>query len=246
MRARFAAFAAALAAVSAAAAVPSAGAGAGAPTSCRAAHWCTITSDGISSSVAAQFAIGNVPRGTGLAITQDDVKHQQVGGQIIDGELAGTCAWSQYQRDWAPLVLAAVRACPEPVYLNSQFIADDGRAIWSGCYERCFGGVPMVHDRRCGRHGRTFCYSSNCEEYANFYPWTANAHPTDPLRSTQGHKLDVRYLARYGDVWTDSPFYMVRDEAVGHGQADWVFISGRACGVVPGHAGSYHTLPRHQ
>ena len=60
------------------------------------------------------------------------------------------------------------------------------------------------------------------------------------------HLLAVRYLARYGDVWTDSPFYMVRDEKVGHGRADWVSVSGRVCGIVAGRTGSYHTLPRRQ
>jgi hypothetical protein len=220
-------------------------AGAAAPTSCRAAQWCTITSNGISNAVAAQFAIGNVPRGTALAVTQNEIKYRQIGGQIVDGEMAGTCAWSQYQRDWAPLTIGEAPRCANPGYLNSQFIADDGAAIWSGCHPRCWGGVPLHFDPRCGKGGRTFCYSSNCEEYANFFPWTRAAHPLDPLRDTARHLLAVRYLARYGDVWTNSPFYLVMDTAVGHGQANWVFVSGRGCGIVTGPTGSYHTTPRH-
>ena len=247
MRARIIVFALALGAAAGLLAVSgAAAAGVNAPTSCRAAQWCTITAAGISSSVAAQFAIGNVPRGTTLAITQDDVKHRQVGGQIVDGEMAGTCAWSQYQRDWAPVAVADTQGCANPLYLNSQFIADGGNAIWSGCYPRCWGGVPLRYDRRCGKGGRTFCYSSNCEEYANFFPWTSDAHPADPLRNTARHLLSVRYLARYGDVWTNSPFYLVMDTAVGHGKANWVFVSGRACGIVTGPMGSYHQIPQHQ
>jgi hypothetical protein len=38
----------------------------------------------------------------------------------------------------------------------------------------------------------------------------------------------------------------VRDGQVGHGQGDWVFISGPACGVVAGPVGTYHRAPRHQ
>jgi hypothetical protein len=220
-------------------------AGAGPATSCHAAQWCTITSNGISNSVAAQFAIGNVSRGTVLAITQDEVRYRQIGGQIANGELAGTCAWSQYQRDWAPLTVAEEGPCAHPGYLNSRFIADGGSAIWSGCYPLCWGGVPLRYDPRCGTGGRRFCYSSNCEEYANFFPWSRDAHPQDALRETAGHLLAVRYLTRYADVWTNSPFYLVMDTAVSHGQADWVFVSGRACGIVTGPPGSYYSYPRH-
>ena len=104
----------------------------------------------------------------------------------------------------------------------------------------------MRLDRRCGTHGRVFCYRRNCEEYANFFPWTPAAHPANPLRRTLRHPLDVRYLARYPDSRSGSPFYMVRDAAIGHGVGDWVFISARACGVVPGPIGSYHTIPRNR
>jgi len=249
MRARVLVFAVLLAATWAAVGSVGTGAdGAPAPTSCRANQWCTITAAGISSSVAAQFAIGNVTRGTVLAVTQYDTRHRQIGGRIVDGDMAGTCAWSQYQRDWAPLMLSSETHCSDPLYLNSQFIAQDGKAIWSGCYvkNRCWGGVPLRYDRRCGKAGRIFCYSQNCEEYANFYPWTPDAHPSDPLRSTRRHVLAVRYLARYGDVWTNSPFYLVMDTQVGHGQADWVFVSGRGCRILTGPIGSYHEVPPRQ
>jgi len=249
MRARIVVFAILLGTAWAAVASAGTGAdGAPAPTSCRAQQWCTITAAGISSSVAAQFAIGNVTRGTVLAVSEYDIKHRQVAGQVLGGDMDGTCAWSQYQRDWAPLSVAQTEHCANLQYLNSDYIADGGRAIWSGCYvkHRCWGGVPMKYDRKCGKGGRTFCYSSNCEEYANFFPWTPDAHPSDPLRSTRRHTLAVRYLARYGDVWTDSPFYLVMDTVVGHGQADWVFVSGRACGIVTGRTGDYRSVPRHQ
>ena len=103
--------------------------------------------------------------------------------------------------------------------------------------------MPLRFDRKCGTPGHSWCYSSNCEEYANFYPWTPAAHPADPIRMTHRHKLDIRYLARYGDVWTHSPFYLVRDVAVGHGAGNWVFISGAACQISAGHPGTYHWLP---
>ena len=64
--------------------------------------------------------------------------------------------------------------------------------------------------------------------------------------STRRHLLAVRYLARYGDVWTNSPSTWSWTPRVGHGQADWVFVSGRACGIVTGPVGSYHSVPRHQ
>ena len=68
--------------------------------------------------------------------------------------LAGVCAWSQYQRDWAPLVLTPVPDCADPQLTTDQFVADNGAAVWTGCYPRCFGGVPLRYDPRCGRHGR--------------------------------------------------------------------------------------------
>ena len=248
MRARILLFLMALGAVAAGLA-PGGSAAAGAPTTCRAIHWCTITAAGDSSPNATQFAIGNVRAGTVLAITQDDVKHRQVGGEIVSGELDGLCAWSQYVRDWAPVVLADPPGCADPVHLTRDFVAttaSGAAAIWTGCYPRCFGGVPLRYDRRCGTHGRTFCYSRNCPEYANFEPWTSGAHPTDELRRTQRHRLDIRYLARYGDIWNSHPFYMARDGQVGHGEGDWVFISGSACGIVAGPVGTYHHAPRHQ
>ena len=248
MRARILLFLTALGAAAAGLA-PGGSAAAGAPTTCRAIHWCTITAAGDSSPNATQFAIGNVRAGTVLSITQDDVKHRQVGGEISSGELNGLCAWSQYQRDWAPVVLADPPGCADPVHLTSDFVATTASgtaAIWTGCYPRCFGGVPLRYDRRCGTHGRTFCYSRNCPEYANFSPWTSMAHPTDQLRRTQRHRLDIRYLARYGDAYNSHPFYMVRDGQIGHGQGDWVFISGAACRIVAGPVGTYRHAPRHQ
>ena len=77
--------------------------------------------------------------------------------------------------------------------------------------------MPLRFDRRCGQRGHSWCYGSKCEEYANFYPWTRAAHPADPLRMTYHHRLDVRYLARYGDAWTETPFYLVRDATATHG-----------------------------
>lgn len=220
----------------------SASAGVGVFT-CKQARWCTITASGDVTPLASQLAIGNVSAGTALAVTQDDVLHQQVGGEILGGNLRGTCGWSQYRYDWTAKALSAIAGCLNPVHNTSEFVAANGTAIWSGCYPRCFGGVPLRFDRRCGQPGHSWCYRSNCEEYANFYPWTPAAHPSNPLRMTHRHKLDIRYLARYGDVWTKTPFYLVRDPAVTHGTGNWVFVSGAACGINPGHAGIYHWLP---
>jgi hypothetical protein len=220
----------------------SAGAGVGVWT-CNQAHWCTITASGDVTPTASQLAIGNVSAGTALAVTQNDTKHQQVGGEILGGNLRGTCAWSQYVRDWTTRALSAEAGCPNPVFDTVSFVADGGQAIWSGCYPRCFGGVPLRFDRRCGTPGHDWCYSTNCEEYANFYPWTRAAHPADPIRTTHRDKIDIRYLARYGDVWTNSPFYLVRDVSAPHGAGNWVFVSGAACGISAGHPGVYRWLP---
>lgn len=210
---------------------------------CNQAEWCTITASGDVTPLTSQLAIGNVSARTALAVTQNDVKHQQLGGQILGGNLVGTCAWSQYLRDWTSRALSAVAACANPVHNYGEFVAANGSAIWSGCYPRCFGGVPLRFDKRCGERGHTWCYRSNCEEYANFYPWTRSAHPADPLRMTHRHDIDIRYLARYGDAWTKSPFYLVRDVAVAHGTGNWVFVSGAACGIHAGSARVYHWLP---
>jgi hypothetical protein len=223
--------------------------GAGGPTVCRAVRWCTITASGDSEPNATQFAIGNVRRGTVMAITSWDTKHRQVGGEILSGELYGLCAWSQYQRDWAPLAVVDPPSCTAPLHLTDEYVGRDaqGRAqIWTGCYPRCFGGVPLRYDRRCGTHGRTFCYRRNCTEYANFAPWSPAAHPTDALRRTQRHRLDIRYLARYPDSLGGRAYYLIRDGQVGHGKGNWVFISAAGCGVVAGPVGTYHHAPRHQ
>jgi hypothetical protein len=210
---------------------------------CKQAQWCTITASGDVTQTASQLAIGNVSAGTALAVTQDDVKHQQVGGEILGGNLRGICGWSQYGYDWTLKALSVAAACADPVHNTVDFVSANGTAIWSGCYPRCFGGVPLVFDRRCGQRGHNWCYSSNCEEYANFYPWSPSAHPANPIRMTHRHTLDIRYLARYGDVLTETPFYLVRDPAVAHGTGNWVFISGAACVVRAGPPGIYHWLP---
>jgi hypothetical protein len=170
-------------------------------------------------------------------------EHQQYGGEILGGNLRGLCAWSQYARDWSAVPQSAVAGCANPVLQTNEFVATNGTAIWSGCYPRCFGGVPLRFDRRCGKPGHTWCYASNCEEFANFYPWTPAAHPANPLRMTHRHIIDIRYLARYGDAWTHTPFYLVRDIAAQHGTGNWVFVSGAACAISAGHPGSYHWLP---
>jgi hypothetical protein len=211
-------------------------------STCNQVRWCTITASADVTPVASQLAIGNVSAHTVLAVTQNDVLHQQLGGEILGGNLHGTCAWSQYARDWTAKTLSVVAGCANPVHNTSEFVAAHGAAVWTGCYPRCFGGVPLRFDRRCGQRGHSWCYGSNCEEYANFYPWTAAAHPANPLRTTSRHRLDVRYRARYGDVLTETPFYLVRDTTATHGTGNWVFISGAACAVSVGPAGTYHWL----
>ena len=156
------------------------------------------------------------------------------------------CAWSQYQRDWSALRGTAESGCPNPVLDTSSYVADGGRAIWTLCYPRCFGGVPIRFDKRCGSHGRTFCYSHDCKEYANYFPWTTGAHPTDPIRGTWHHVLDIRYLARYGDAQNNHPYYLVRDIDVMHGTGNWVFVSASACRITAGPVGVYHSPPRYR
>ena len=209
---------------------------------CNQARWCTITASGDVTHTASQLAIGNVSAGTELAVTQDNVGQNQVGGEILNGSLRGSCGWSQYARDWTSKALSVIAACADPVLDMDQYVADNGRAIWSGCYPRCFGGVPLRFDKRCGQKGHNWCYRSNCEEYANFYPWSPAAHPADALRMTARHRIDLRYLARYGDAWTQNAFYLVRDTDVGHGTGNWAFISAAACGVSAGPPGTYHWL----
>jgi hypothetical protein len=213
---------------------------------CHESRWCTVTASGDVMPGASQLAIGNVGHGTELAVTQVNVGQRQLGGEVLSGSLLGICVWSQYQRDWSVPAGGVDAGCPDPLFATDQYVAANGTAVWSGCYPRCFGGVPLRFDRRCGRHGRTFCYSHDCEEYANFFPWSPNAHPVDPIRRTERHELDVRYLALYGDFEDGHPYYMVRDTNVPHGTGNWVFISGDACGVHVGHPGTYRTEPHHQ
>ena len=237
----------ALAAVAwAAAAATTATASGVAVSTCREKAWCTVTASSDVTPTASQLAIGNVRGGTSLAVTQINEGQRQLGGQILGGSLTGICAWSQYQRDWSPPQGSVAAGCADPVFNTADFVAAGGTAVWSGCYPRCFGGVPLRFDRRCGRHGRTFCYAHNCEEYANFFPWSPNAHPVDPIRRTHRHGLDVRYLARYGDFQNQHPYYMVRDTSVVHGTGNWVFISADACRLTVGPAGTYRNEPRHQ
>jgi hypothetical protein len=227
-----------------------ANAGVGVAT-CNQKQWCTITASGDVTQFASQLAIGNASAGTTLAVTQEQIGQKQVGGQILGGSLAGTCGWSQYDRDWTRQTASVDSGCSDPVVNTDQFVADAGHAIWSGCYPDCFGGVPLRFDRRCGQPGHDWCYGVNCEEFANFYPWSPTAHPANPLRMTHRHVLDIRYLARYGDAWTQTPFYLVRDIAVAHGTGNWAFVSGAACRISHGPAGTYHwlvhpTKPRHK
>jgi len=211
---------------------------------CNQVRWCTITASGDVTPTASQLAIGNVSAGTALAVTQDNIGQNQVGGEILGGSLAGSCGWSQYDRDWTRKALVVSADCPNPVLDTAEFVANGGRAVWSGCYPRCFGGVPLHYDRRCGSKGHSWCYRDNCEEFANFYPWSPDAHPADPIRMTHRHILDIRYLARYGDAWTRTPFYLVRDIAAVHGTGNWIFVSGAACGIKTGPPGTYHWLPQ--
>ncbi len=210
--------------------------------SCNQSQWCTITASGDVTLLASQLAIGNVSAGTELAVTQDNIGQNQVGGEILNGSLRGSCGWSQYARDWTSKALSVIANCADPVLNMSQYVAASGHAIWSGCYPRCFGGVPLRFDKRCGQKGHKWCYRANCEEYANFYPWSPAAHPSDPVRMTRRHRIDIRYMARYGDAWTNTAFYLVRDTDVGHGTGNWVFISAAACGVNVGPPGAYHWL----
>jgi hypothetical protein len=219
-----------------------AGTGVGVAT-CNQAVWCTITASGDVTQGASQLAIGNVSAGTELAVTEDNIGQDQVGGEILNGSLRGSCGWSQYARDWTARALSVIAGCADPVLDTEQFVADGGRAVWSGCYPDCFGGVPLRFDKRCGERGHNWCYRSDCEEYANFYPWSPSAHPSDPLRMIDRHRVDVRYMARYGDAWTHTSFYLVRDVDVAHGTGNWVFISAAACGVTAGPPGTYRWLP---
>src|ERR1700726_4405054 len=98
---------------------------------CKQPRWCTITASGDVTPLASQLAIGNVSAGTALAVTQDDILHQQVGGEILGGNLRGTCGWSQYRYDWTAKALSAIAGCLNPVHNTSEFVAANGTAIWS-------------------------------------------------------------------------------------------------------------------
>ena len=75
-------------------------------------------------------------------------------------------------------------------------------------------------------------------------PVVAAAHPVDSVRRTRRHGLDVRYLARYGDIWrTTTRTTWSRDVGVYHGTGNWVFISGDACGIHVGPPGTYRNEP---
>jgi len=204
---------------------------------CNQVHWCTVTASGDATSTASQLAIGNVSAGTGLAVVLSE--YQQHGGEILDGDLRGLCAWSQYGRDWTAARRSKDVHCARLVMNTPAFVAANGRALWTGCDPRCFGGVPLHFDPLCGTHGHDWCYRRNCREYANFYPWMKSAHPTQPLRMTSGQWLNIRYRARYKDARTHHSFYLVEDTAAVHGTGNWIFISGPACDITPGAPGTY-------
>ena len=207
---------------------------------CNQQHWCTVTAAGDASPTHSQLAIGNVRDGTVMAVSQSD--WQQYGGEVLTGTLRGLCAWSQYDRDWTGAGSGVIAGCANPVFATAQYVAAGGRDIWSGCYPRCFGGVPLHLDPRCGRRGHDWCYRYNCEEYANFSPWSRSAQPTDPLRRSHGQWLNLRYLARYQNVRNGHYFYLVDDTAAAHGAGNWVFVDGGACDINAGAPGYYHKI----
>jgi hypothetical protein len=209
---------------------------------CNHARWCTMTASGDVTPTASQLAIGNVRAGIGLAVELN--AHQEYGGEIVDGNLRGLCAWSQYARDWTAARRSKDVHCAHLVLDTAAFVASKGRAIWTGCDAHCFGGVPLHLDPLCGTHGHDWCYRRNCREFANFYPWTKSAHPTQPLRMTSGQWLNIRYRARYKDARTHHSFYLVEDTAAVHGTGNWIFISGTACAITTGKPGTY-TATRH-
>ena len=204
---------------------------------CNQVSWCTITASGDVTPTARQLAIGNVSAGTRLAVVLSE--YQQHGGEILGGNLRGLCAWSQYARDWTAARGGQDAHCAHLVLNTSAFVALDGRAIWTGCDPRCFGGVPLHFDPRCGTRGHRWCYRRNCREFANFYPWMTSARPSQPVRMTSGQWLNIRYRARYSDARTHQSFYLVEDTAAVHGTGNWIFINGRACGIAPGAPGTY-------
>ena len=226
----------ALASAISAVATTSAGAAASVFT-CNQPRWCTMTASGDASPTASQLAIGNVRAGVGLAVVQGE--QRQYGGEILGGNLRGLCAWSQYARDWTAAGRSKAANCAPLVLNTAAFVASNGRAIWTGCAADCFGGVPLHFDPLCGTHGHDWCYRRNCREFANFYPWMKSAHPSDPLRMTNGQWLNIRYRARYRDARTHRSFYLVDDTAAAHGTGNWIFISGRACGITAGAPGTY-------
>ena len=228
MRARIVAFAAALAAVSAAVALPGRRRRSGAPTSCRATHWCTITAD------------GDLEPGRGaVRDRQRPARHRRSrsrrttsstarsAARSSSGELAGTCAWSQYQRDWAPLrARGDPPAAPSPVLRQQPSSSPTSGTRRSGraAIRRCFGGVPLrLRPSLRDRGGRTFCYS---RATARSTRTSRRGRPTRirPTRcvarsATSSTSATSPATATSG---TASPFYMVQ----GRGRS----ATGRATG----------------
>jgi hypothetical protein len=204
---------------------------------CNQASWCTMTASGDVTRTASQLAIGNVRAGSGLAVVRSE--HQQYGGEILGGSLRGLCAWTQYARDWTAAGRSNDANCDHVALNTAAYVASHGRAIWTGCDPRCWGGVPLHFDPLCGSQGHDWCYRKNCREFANFHPWMKSAHPTEPLRMTSGQWLNIRYRARHRDARTHQSFYLVDDTAAVHGTGNWIFISGSACAITPGAPGTY-------
>ena len=81
---------------------------------------------------------------------------------------------------------APIAGCAEPGPQHQRVRrGNGGRAIWSGCYPRCFGGVPLRlrpplrQARAHVRATRTTARSTRTS-----IPWSPRAHPADPLRMT--------------------------------------------------------------
>jgi hypothetical protein len=177
------------------------------------------------------FAIGTAPDNAGM-YAKTVGSNGVPGGELLNGGMTGYCAFGQNPGDWSAFNSNGTASCSGygPTYSDSQFIAGGGNDYW-GNPSNPDDGYPLTYNASCGAGGN--CYSGSCPEYLNFLPFSPSAHAGTLVRYASGHTLALRYQALYTDEYTGSTFYMVRDESVGHGAGDWVFVSSGSCTLHP-------------
>jgi hypothetical protein len=173
------------------------------------------------------WVLGNCAYGEAIQAVQYDSNVQFAGGWI--GGQYGDCGWIGLSR--LNFQTSGYTNNCGGAGQNTKNPADFAYASQIWTHRLPSGDADGVQSYPGGVIG-----NKNCQEYANFHPYSSGANPQNPTimsGASNGPRMAMRYQGKYPDVNTGTYYSMVHDYNVAPGSGNWVFYQTNCLTNIP-------------